>query len=145
MLTGIQHVRAFAGSNGVAIPLGQTMGFSLTDVGEGRVTIEMPVSPNLANTLGYLHGGAVSAITDAAMGLATLTLLDAHETVTTVEMKVNFLRPVFGGTVRALAKVKKQGRTLSLAECDVLDEQDRLVAHGVATLMTLRGDDAKGR
>jgi uncharacterized protein (TIGR00369 family) len=79
------------------------------------------------------------------MGIAYATTLEAGESFTTLELKINFLKPVWRARLRAIGKVVKKGRTVSLIECDVLDENDALVARASSTCMTLRGDQAQGR
>ena len=74
----------------------------------------------------------------------TSTLAD-DETFTTVELKINFLKPVWRGRLTAAARLVEGGRTLGLLECDVTDEQGRLVARASSTCMTLRGAQADGR
>jgi acyl-coenzyme A thioesterase PaaI-like protein len=65
--------------------------------------------------------------------------------MTTLELKINFLRPVWKATLRAKAKVVRAGRLVGLVECDVIDEQGRLVARASSTCLTLRGQLAEGR
>ena len=95
--------------------------------------------------MGTLHGGVLCDIADAAMGMALASLLDEGESFTTLELKINFLRPFWSGRLRAVGRVVRPGRTISLAECDVLDDQERLVARASSTCMTLRGEAATGR
>jgi uncharacterized protein (TIGR00369 family) len=95
--------------------------------------------------MGTLHGGVLGDIADAAMGTAWASTLGEGETFTTLELKINFLKPVWSGTLRARGRVVKGGRTIGLMECDVLDAQDRLVARASSTCMTLRGAQAEGR
>ena len=71
--------------------------------------------------------------------------LDDEETFTTLEMKINFLRPFWSGTLVATARVVKAGRTIGLTECDVTDPEGRLIARAMSTCMTLRGDAREGR
>jgi uncharacterized protein (TIGR00369 family) len=73
------------------------------------------------------------------MGLACAATLAAGETCTTVDLKVNFLRPFEDGVLRAIASVIKRGRTLSYVECDVVDSEGRLIARSSSTCMVLRG------
>ena len=80
-----------------------------------------------------------------AMGMAWASTLGEGETFTTLELKINFLKPVWSGTLQARGRVVKAGRTVGLVECDVLDAQDRLVARASSTCMTLRGAQAEGR
>jgi uncharacterized protein (TIGR00369 family) len=95
--------------------------------------------------MGTLHGGVLCDIADAAMGVAYASTLATDETFTTLELKVNFLKPVWQARLQAIAKVVKRGRTVGLVECDVVDETQTLVARGTSTCMTLRGIQAEGR
>jgi uncharacterized protein (TIGR00369 family) len=79
------------------------------------------------------------------MGMAWASTLGEGETFTSLELKINFLKPVWSGTLRAVGRVVKDGHTVGLLECDVLDEQDRLVARASSTCLTLRGAQAAGR
>ena len=63
----------------------------------GRVTFELDAGPQHSSPPGTLHGGILCDLADAAMGCATLSLLEEGETFTTVELKINFLKPVWAG------------------------------------------------
>ena len=95
--------------------------------------------------MGTVQGGILAALADAAMGWAYMTTLGEGESYTTLEMKVNFLRPARSGPLTARARVLSAGRTIGLVECAMLGEGDKLVAHAVSTCMTLRGEQAAGR
>jgi uncharacterized protein (TIGR00369 family) len=92
-----------------------------------------------------LHGGVLCDIADAAMGMAYASELGRGESFTTLELKINFLKPVWRAHLRAEGKVVKRGRTVGMAECDVFDEKGSLVARASSTCMTLRDEMAKGR
>lgn len=126
-------------------PIARLLGFRLTAIEPGQATIELDADERLANPMGTLHGGVLCDIADAAMGLAWASLLEEGETFTTVELKINFLRPVWNSHLRAIGHVIKNGRMLGLIECRILDEDDRMVAHATSTCMTLRGELANGR
>ena len=79
------------------------------------------------------------------MGMAYASTLEEGETFTTLELKINFLKPVLTGKLVATGRVVKGGQTVGLVECDVVDDKDRLVARATSTCMTLRGDEARGR
>jgi uncharacterized protein (TIGR00369 family) len=121
------------------------IGFRLTDVEPGRAVVELDAGPRHANPMGTVHGGVLCDIADAAMGMAYATGLDDGETFTTLELKINFLKPVWTGTLVATGRVVKAGRTVGLVECDVVDDKARLVARATSTCMTLRGAEAAGR
>ena len=90
------------------------------------------------NPMGFVQGGIICVLADAAMGFAFVTTLAEGESFTTVEMKTSFLRPVASGRLTATGRMINRGRTLGLAEAHVRDEEGRLVAHATSTCMALR-------
>ena len=126
-------------------PVSKLIGFRMTEVEEGRVVFQLDVGPQHASPLGTVHGGVLCDVADAAMGCAHASLLGEGESFTTLELKINFLKPVWAGLLTAEGKVLKSGRTVGLTECRITDEAGSLVAHATSTCMTLRGDAAKGR
>lgn len=127
------------------MPLGHTLGFRTERVSAGEAVVVLPSERHLNNLFGYMHGGAIFAIADTAIGLAYVASLDAGRTGTTVESKINFLRPVLSGELQAFAKCVNQGKSLSFYECDVRDDRDRLIARVSATMMTLDDRRSGGR
>jgi uncharacterized protein (TIGR00369 family) len=126
-------------------PIGKLLGLKLLQAENGMAVIEFVADERHANPAGTLHGGVLSDIADAAMGFAYYTTLAADESLATLELKINFLRPVWKATLRANARVVHAGKLVGLVECDILDEQQRLVARASSTCMTLRGRLAEGR
>jgi uncharacterized protein (TIGR00369 family) len=98
-----------------------------------------------ANPMGTLHGGILCDIADAAMGMAYFSTLEEGESFTTLELKINYLRPFWTGRLVARGRVVQRGRTTGMAECDVEDDAGRLIARASSTCMTLRGDMAQDR
>jgi uncharacterized protein (TIGR00369 family) len=141
----IDDFRAIVAGDREPPPVARLVGFRMTEVEEGRVVFELEAGPQHASPLGTLHGGIVCDVADAALGCAHASLLGDGETFTTLELKINFVKPIWGGVLRAEGKVLKYGRTIGLAECRVTDESGSLVAYATSTLMTLRGDAAQGR
>ena len=126
-------------------PVATLIGFTLTAIQPGQAVIEFEATAKHANPMGTLHGGVLCDIADAAMGMAYASTLAAGETFTTLELKINFLRPFWTGKLVAEARMVKDGRTIGLVECNVTDTQQRLVARAASTCMTLRGQQAEGR
>jgi uncharacterized protein (TIGR00369 family) len=126
-------------------PIGKLLGLTITGRGAGRATVEFEASGRYANPMGTLHGGVLCDLADAAMGVAYLSTLAEGETATTIELKINFLRPVWNAKLRAEARVVRAGKVVGLIECDILDERQRLIARASSTCMTLRGRLAEGR
>jgi len=95
--------------------------------------------------MGTLHGGILCDIGDAAMGMAFASTLAPEETFTTVELKINFFRPVWEANLKAEGRVVRRGRSLGYVECEITDEGGQLIAKASSTCMALRGEHAKGR
>ena len=125
--------------------IAKLLGFTLTCFESDHAVIEFQAGPQHANPMGSLHGGVLCDIADGAMGTAWASGLKDNETFTTVELKINFFRPVWNGKLLADARVVRRGRTLGYLECDVRDEAGKLVARAGCTCMTLRGEKAEGR
>ena len=121
------------------------IGFDLISVKPGEAVIEFQATEAHANPMGTLHGGILCDIADAAMGIAHASNLAEDESFTTLELKINFLKPIWKARLRAVGRVVKQGRTVGLVECDIIDEKGSLVARATSTCLTLRGDHAQGR
>jgi uncharacterized protein (TIGR00369 family) len=119
-------------------PIARLLGFALKAVESGRAVVEMEVDERHHNPMGTLHGGIYCDLADAAMGYAYAATLGEGETFTTVELKINFFRPIRHGKLSAEAKLIKAGSTLGYVECDVKDQDGRLVAKAASTCMKLR-------
>jgi uncharacterized protein (TIGR00369 family) len=119
-------------------PVAELIGMRMVGVETGRVTFELDVRPEHTSPPGTLHGGILCDLADAAMGCANLSQLDEGESFATVELKINFLKPVWTGRLTAVGEVLKAGRTLSLLDCRIIDESGSLVAYATSTCMTLR-------
>ena len=127
------------------VPVARLIGFEARELGEGRAIVTLAAGPQHANPMGTLHGGILCDIADAAMGMAFASTLAPDESFTTVEMKINFLRPVWRAQLKAKGIVVQRGRTIGLVECDITDEEKRLVAKAGSTCMVPRGEKAEGR
>jgi uncharacterized protein (TIGR00369 family) len=145
MPKAIDFIRMVQRGDAPLPPVARLIGFTLSEIEPGRAVITLDADGRHANPMGTLHGGVLCDVADAAMGMAYAATLDEGETFTTLELKINFLKPVREGRVVATGRVVKGGRTVGLVECDVLDDKERLVARASSTCMTLRGAQAAGR
>ena len=121
-----------------APPVSQLIGFTMVAAEEGTATFELEAGPQHSSPPGTLHGGILCDVADAAMGCATLSVLEEGEMFATVELKINFLKPVWTGRLTAVGSVVKGGRTITLCDCRVTDEGGSLVAYATCTQITLR-------
>ena len=126
-------------------PVATLVGFGMELVEEGKAVMTLQADERHWNPMGTLHGGVLCDIADAAMGIAYATLLKEGESFTTLEMKINFLKPIWKDFLRAEGNVVRSGRTVGLVECNIFDSKGSLVARASSTCMTLRGDQARGR
>ena len=126
-------------------PVGELIGFRIAEAGDGRAVVVLRSGPEHFNPMGTLHGGVLCDIADAAMGYAFASTLEAGESFTTVELKINYLRPVREARLRAEGRVVQRGRTLGYVECQVTDDSGKLVAKSSSTCLVLRGEQAAGR
>lgn len=127
-------------------PIAATIGMRLVHVEAGRAVFELDADVERhANPMGTLHGGILCDIADGALGCAFASTLEEGETFTTLELKINFLRPFWSGLLTATGRVIQRGRTVGMTECDVEDAEGRLIAKATSTCLVLRGDAASGR
>jgi uncharacterized protein (TIGR00369 family) len=120
-----------------------SLGASLLHVAPGMVEIALPASPSVSQQHGFIHAGALAAIADTAAGYAALSLMLPGVGVLTTEFKINLVAPA-KSSVKARGRVVKAGRTLTLAQTEVVADSDigeKLVALLTATLMTIEGRD----
>jgi uncharacterized protein (TIGR00369 family) len=118
----------------------RTLGATLTSITPGQVEIALVPRPEVSQQHGFVHAGAVSAIADSAAGYAALSIMPMDRGVLTTEFKINLLVPATGDRIVARGKVVKAGRTLTLAQTEVVAEsegKERLIALLTATLMAV--------
>jgi uncharacterized protein (TIGR00369 family) len=126
-------------------PVAELLGIDRVSFGDGKCTMKLEAGKQHANPMGTLHGGILCDVADAAMGMAFVSTCEDGESFTTLELKINFVRPFWTGTLLAHGWVVSRGKTVGLTECDVVDENDRLIAKATSTVIALRGEAAQGR
>jgi len=137
---GIEVMKQVAAGDFVP-PCYLLMGLHAVDTAEGHMTLAMATSPWLSNAFGVIYGGAIAFLTDAAMILAAGSTVPAGTAFNTIDLKVNFLRPVLpdSGELRARATVIHRGRTMAVVNCEVRDEKDKLAAQATGSILLLPG------
>jgi uncharacterized protein (TIGR00369 family) len=134
-----EHVQNFgrAAALMAAPPAGwmETLGARITEAEPGRVVLELVAGPQHRHGGGVVQGGVITQIADAAMGMSLATLQPDGIWNTTVELKINFIRPAIEGRLRAIGRVIEVGETLLFSEADVVDEAGRLIARASSTCL----------
>lgn len=135
---GLQQLQSLLAS-GRQVPIGDTMGFHLEEVTEGRAVFVSTPGPQLYNPIGSVHGGYAATLLDSACGCAVHSRLKADQAYTTLELKVAYHRGMTAetGPVRAIGTVLTMGRRVAFAEAKLLDDQDRLLASATSTLLVM--------
>jgi uncharacterized protein (TIGR00369 family) len=120
-----------------APPFSEACDIWLIEAGAGKVMFEAHPSARFYNPLGTIHGGWISAVLDSAMACAVHSLLKPGQGYTTVEMKINFVRPLIetSGKVRCEGGVVYLGSRMATSEGRLTDESGKLIAHGSETCM----------
>jgi uncharacterized protein (TIGR00369 family) len=127
------------------VPVARLIGFEAKEIADGRAVVTLAAGRQHANPMGTLHGGILCDVADAAMGIAFASTLAPGESFTTIELKINFFRPVWEARLQAEGRVVRRGNTIGYTECEITDEGGRLVAKASSTCMALRGESARGR
>jgi uncharacterized protein (TIGR00369 family) len=111
----------------------------IVEVASGRVVFAATPSQRYYNHMGTVHGGWISTLLDSAMGCAVHSVLKAGQAYTTIDMTINFVRPVFEktGKLKCEGKIIHAGGRIATAEGRVWDEAGTLIAHGSETCMVM--------
>ena len=137
-MTGLEYIRAIFEGRLPPPPMAVTMGFAGRSAEEGQAVFVSEAAEFLYNPIGVVHGGFAMTLLDSAMGCAIHTTLARGERYTTLETKVNFVRPVTAdtGPVRCEATVIHRGRRVATAEGRLIAERTgRVLAHGTTTCL----------
>ncbi|SFI64438.1 uncharacterized domain 1-containing protein [Bosea sp. OK403] len=134
---GLGFLRGIVEGRHPGPPIAEAMDLDLVEVEEGRVVFVGKPSVRFFNPLGTIHGGWTATILDSAMACAAHTTLKLGEGYTTLEMKLNYVRPVMpdSGTLRCEGKLIHRGGTVATTEGRLVDERGKLLAHGTETCL----------
>jgi uncharacterized protein (TIGR00369 family) len=134
---GIGFLRAIIDGTQPQPPFSELLGFHLVEAGEGRAAFEGVPEFRHYNPIGTVHGGFAATLLDSALGCAIFSTLRKGDTWTTLELKLNFVRPMTKdtGPVRAEGRVIHRGRTVATSEGDLKDRAGKLYVHASTTCM----------
>jgi uncharacterized protein (TIGR00369 family) len=111
----------------------ELLGFDVESVHDGRAIFRLDVRPRHKQIHGVVHGGILAALADTTAAIAAYTAVPRGVELATLEMKINFMEPVPGGTVKADAKVLRAGRNFIVTECEIFNESGSLAAKALLT------------
>lgn len=136
-LSGLEIFERLRTGQAPAVPIGALIGFFPVEWEEGRFVFQGTPGPQHYNPLGVVHGGYAATLLDSCVGCAVHTLLPAGRAYTTLELKVNYVRPLTErtGPVRAEGKVIHLGRQTAIAEGRLEDAAGTLYAFATTTCL----------
>jgi uncharacterized protein (TIGR00369 family) len=135
--TGLDYLLRIVSGEYPQVPIGDTLGFRITEASPGRVVLVGKPDLRSFNLLGTVHGGWAASILDTAMALAAMSSLDEKNRHTTLDIRINYLRPITieTGEVRAEGTVLQGGRRVAYCEGKLTDSAGKLLSHGTSSCL----------
>jgi acyl-CoA thioesterase len=118
-------------------PFAELIGFQVTERHNGQCETVLEIEDNHRNPHGVVHGAVIYALADTGMGGALTSTLREGQICSTIEIKINYLRPGIKGKLRCQTGIVSQGKRTAVLESDVFDDQERLLARAMGTFMIL--------
>ena len=142
--SGLELLRAVIAGDLPRPSVYKLTGLCLTDAAEGTATVELPCSRWLSTSAGTIQGGFTAMLAESAMGAAAFSTVEAGTAIASLDLKVNYLRPVFpdGRAIVANARILHQGRTLAVVTVEITNAEGKLVAIATGSSMQLPGRPA---
>ena len=144
-LSGLAALRLMIAGELTPPPMASLMDIQLVEVEHGKAVFASTPGEHHYNPLGSVHGGFGATLLDSAMGCAVHSTLHAGDLYTTLELKINFLRPLTHatGVVRGIGTIVHAGRTTALAEGRIEDAAGTLYAFATSTCLIRRKDEGR--
>lgn len=144
-MTGLEYLRAMASGALPPPPIMNLMDITIGDIEEGKVVFTVNPAEYHYNPIGVVHGGLACTLCDSAMGCAVHSMLPAGVGYTTLELKVNFIRPLTSetGLVRCVGTIIHVGGRIATAEARIFDAAGTLYGHATTTCMIFRPPTAR--
>jgi uncharacterized protein (TIGR00369 family) len=135
--TGLEFLQRLARGEEGNVPIGDTLGFRVAHAERGRVLLTGQPDRRSYNLIGTVHGGWAAAILDTALALSVLTTLEGDQAFTTVDIRINYLRPITveTGVLEAVGRVLQAGRRLAYCEAQLTDAGGKLLCHGTGSCL----------
>lgn len=126
-----------------ASPYPMHMSMRLTDIGFDQARIELKTDQRHLQAYGIVHGGVFATLIDTATFWAVFMRIPEDAGLVNIDLKLNYLKPVIEGGLKAEGRAVRSGKTISYAEARIWSANNDLIAHGASTLMILPGRGLK--
>ena len=146
-LSGVEYLRAIVRGDAPAPPFAHLLGFEIESVEEGKVTFAVEPGERHYNPFGVMHGGVAASLFDSALGCAVQSVLPEAKTAPTMELHINYIRPitVATGRVRCSGEIVHVGKRSAIAEGRLVDNDGKLYAHATGTFVISELPDHSSR
>ncbi|MCY7377435.1 MAG: PaaI family thioesterase [Pyrinomonadaceae bacterium] len=114
-------------------PYLKLLGIEAVEFETGKAVLSLEMQEKLRQPYGLLHGGATASLIDTATAFAVVSVLEADEKATTVDLTVQFLRPHTTGKIICTAKIQRAGKRLLFVSAEVVNEENKLIATALST------------
>jgi uncharacterized protein (TIGR00369 family) len=121
----------------------ELFGFDLESVHDGRAIFRLDVRPRHKQVHNVVHGGILAALADTTAAIAAYTVVPRGVELATLELKINYLEPVPGGTIKADARVLRGGRNFIVTECEIFNDSGSLAAKALLTFSAAAGHNLR--
>ena len=119
------------------VPYAKLIGIEVGQIERGAATLHLNIREELKQNNSIVHGGVIASLLDTAAAFAILTVLEANETTTTIDLTIHYLRPLGAGRASAHARVLRAGRRVIVVSVEVMDEREALAATALTTYLRL--------
>ena len=143
VLSGLEYMRKLLTGELPPVGMVKLLNLKLIEVSEGYAVFTVQPDERHYNGLGIAHGGLAATLLDTATGCAINAMMPAGRVFTTLEMKINYVRPITAdaGVIRCEGTVIHAGSRVATAEGRIVDKTGKLYAHGTATCMLFRSQN----
>lgn len=115
------------------VPFIKLIGLELVEITKGEATLHLKMREELQQPFGLMHGGAIASLIDTATAFAVVSVLEKEENAVTIDLHLNYLRPVSEGKIFCTAKVIKAGKRILTVSAEITNEEGKLVATALST------------
>ena len=119
------------------IPYVRLLGIELEEIERGSATMRLELRDELKRNGGITHGGVIASLIDTASAFAVMSQLEPDKATTTIDLTIQYLRPLLKGQTTAHARVLRAGRRVAVVSVDVFDDAQTLAATALTSYLVL--------
>ena len=117
------------------VAFAKLLGLKLESIKPGEATLSLEIRDDFMQNNGVVHGGVIASLIDSATAFSIIPLLEKDERITTVDLTINYLRPLVSGTMKATARVLREGGRVIVTSADVFDPAGNLASTALSTYL----------